>query len=116
MVLNAVDMSWLYHAIRGQAMIKLYVLFTMIEIFDKLFCSLGQDVLDALYYTVRFHPHDNKLRLLYDFIIAAMFMILHSLLLFAQVVTFNVAINSSNSSLLTLLISNNFAEIKVILY
>lgn len=39
--------------------------------------------------------------------------LLHSLLLFAQVVTINVAINSSNTSLLTLLISNNFAELKV---
>lgn len=39
--------------------------------------------------------------------------LLHSLLLFAQVVTTNVAINSSNTSLLTLLISNNFAELKV---
>jgi hypothetical protein len=42
--------------------------------------------------------------------------LLHSLLLFAQVVTINVAINSSNTSLLTLLISNNFAELKVNLY
>ncbi|CCI49338.1 unnamed protein product [Albugo candida] len=58
-VLLQVDMSRVYHAIRGQAMIKLYVLFTMIE-----------------------------------------------------VVTVHVAINSSNSSLLTLLISNNFAELK----
>lgn len=39
--------------------------------------------------------------------------LLHSLLLFAQVVTINVAINSSNTSLLTLLVSNNFAELKV---
>jgi hypothetical protein len=31
-VLWRVDMSRVYHAIRGQAMIKLYVLFTMIEV------------------------------------------------------------------------------------
>lgn len=31
-VLLQVDMSRVYHAIRGQAMIKLYVLFTMIEV------------------------------------------------------------------------------------
>ena len=80
-------------------------------IFDKLCCSLGQDVLDALYYTARDRSR-NRWKLAADFAVAAVFVVLHSLLLFSQVVTFNVAINSSNSSLLTLLISNNFAEIK----
>ena len=105
-------MSRVYHSIRGQAMIKLYVLFTMIEIFDRLCCSLGQDVLDALYFTTRFQTYQYG-RLVIDFLVAAIFVMLHSLLLFAQVVTINVAINSSNASLLTLLISNNFAELKV---
>lgn len=46
-VLWRVDMSRVYHAIRGQAMIKLYVLFTMIEVgavvvgFQKLAGGLG---------------------------------------------------------------------------
>ncbi|CAI5746452.1 unnamed protein product [Peronospora destructor] len=53
-VLGHVDMSRVYHAIRGQSMIKLYVLFTMIEIFDRLFSSFGQDVLDSLYYTSKY--------------------------------------------------------------
>ncbi|KAL7685356.1 putative Tapt1 family protein [Plasmopara halstedii] len=111
MVLTYVDMSRVYHAIRGQAMIKLYVLFTMIEIFDRLFSSLGQDILDSLYYTVKYHPR-RITRLFLDFTVAITYVVLHALLLFAQVVTLNVAVNSSNSSLLTLLISNNFAELK----
>jgi hypothetical protein len=111
-VLWQVDMSRMYHAIRGQAMIKLYVLFTMIEIFDRLFSSLGQDVLDSLYFTARFHPR-RVTRMAMDCAVALVYVVLHALLLFAQVVTINVAINSSNSSLLTLLISNNFAELKV---
>ncbi|KAG1706382.1 hypothetical protein DVH05_001529 [Phytophthora capsici] len=111
MVLGHVDMSRVYHAIRGQAMIKLYVLFTMIEIFDRLFSSLGQDVLDSLYYTAKYHPR-RVTRMFLDFAVAIIYVVLHSLLLFAQVVTLNVAVNSSNTSLLTLLISNNFAELK----
>ncbi|KAK1940996.1 Protein TAPT1 [Phytophthora citrophthora] len=111
MVLGHVDMSRVYHAIRGQAMIKLYVLFTMIEIFDRLFSSLGQDVLDSLYYTAKYHPR-RVTRMFLDFAVAITYVVLHSLLLFAQVVTLNVAVNSSNTSLLTLLISNNFAELK----
>ncbi|KAJ0396974.1 hypothetical protein P43SY_008636 [Pythium insidiosum] len=103
-VLWRVDMSRVYHAIRGQAMIKLYI-------FDRLFSSLGQDVLDSLYYTARFQPR-RVLRMAMDFLVAIVYVVLHALLLFAQVVTINVAINSSNTSLLTLLISNNFAELK----
>jgi hypothetical protein len=110
-VLGHVDMSRVYHAIRGQAMIKLYVLFTMIEIFDRLFSSLGQDILDSLYYTAKYHPR-RVTRMFLDFAVAITYVVLHSLLLFAQVVTLNVAVNSSNTSLLTLLISNNFAELK----
>ncbi|KAG6616230.1 uncharacterized protein IUM83_03557 [Phytophthora cinnamomi] len=110
-VLGHVDMSRVYHAIRGQAMIKLYVLFTMIEIFDRLFSSLGQDILDSLYYTAKYHPR-RVTRMFLDFTVAIVYVVLHSLLLFAQVVTLNVAVNSSNTSLLTLLISNNFAELK----
>ncbi|KDO24478.1 hypothetical protein SPRG_10294 [Saprolegnia parasitica CBS 223.65] len=115
-VLYQVDMSRVYHLIRGQALIKLYVLFTMLEIVDKLFCSLGQDVLDAMYFTsLRRYPFRLHLLMLGRILLlfsCYMCVLLHSLLLFGQVVTMNVAIHSSSTSLLTLLISNNFAELK----
>ena len=38
--------------------------------------------------------------------------VIHSLVLFYQVVTLNVAINSHNNALLTLLVSNQFVELK----
>jgi hypothetical protein len=41
-----------------------------------------------------------------------MYVSLHSVLLFIEVVTMNVAINSESNALLTLLISNNFIELK----
>ncbi|OQR82328.1 hypothetical protein ACHHYP_16223 [Achlya hypogyna] len=114
-VLYMVDMSRVYHLIRGQALIKLYVLFTMLEIVDKLFSSLGQDVLDAMYFTVKYQPRRVG-RMAFDFTVCSIYLtsrpLLHSLLLFGQVVTMNVAIHSSSTSLLTLLISNNFAELK----
>ncbi len=37
---------------------------------------------------------------------------LHSLLLFALMITLNVAVNSTDSSLFVLLVSNNFIELK----
>ncbi|DAZ93612.1 TPA: hypothetical protein N0F65_003662 [Lagenidium giganteum] len=110
-----VDMSRVYHVIRGQAMIKLYVLFTMIEIFDRLFCSLGQDVLDSLYYTAKYQPRRVG-RMSLDFAVSIVYVdiqfSLHETALDPCFITINVAINSSNTSLLTLLISNNFAELK----
>ena len=41
-----------------------------------------------------------------------MYAALHTLILFVHVATLNVAMNSADQALLTLLISGNFAEIK----
>ena len=38
----SIDMSQAYHTVRNQATIKLYVIFNMLEIFDKLCTSFGQ--------------------------------------------------------------------------
>eukprot|EP00903_Cladosiphon_okamuranus_P019630 g18050.t1 len=107
--LQFLEMSRVYHYIRGQAMVKLYVLIAMVEIFDKLMCSFGQDALDSLYLST---VHKKKRRVLVHFAIVCVTACLHSLLLFVHVTTLTVAVNSSDQALLTLLISNNFAEIK----
>ncbi|CAN0007110.1 unnamed protein product [Scytosiphon promiscuus] len=107
--LQFLEMSRVYHYIRGQAMVKLYVLIAMVEIFDKLMCSFGQDALDSLYLST---VHKKKRKVLAHFSIVCVTACLHSLLLFVHVTTLTVAVNSSDQALLTLLISNNFAEIK----
>ena len=43
------DPSKFYHSIRSQSTIKLYVIFNVIEVLDKLFSSFGLDVLDAFF-------------------------------------------------------------------
>lgn len=43
------DPSRIYHSIRGQNVLKLYVIFNMLEICDKLCSSVGVDILDALF-------------------------------------------------------------------
>lgn len=45
----SLDPSRIYHSIRGQAVLKLYVVFNVLEICDKLCCSVGVDILDALF-------------------------------------------------------------------
>lgn len=46
------------------------------------------------------------------FVLYTVYVISHSLVLFYQLVTLNVAVNSYSNALLTLLLSNQFVEIK----
>ncbi|KAI0561590.1 Eukaryotic membrane protein Tapt1 [Gracilaria domingensis] len=128
------DISWIYHNIRGQSVIKLYVVFNVIEIFDRLCSSFGIDVLDSLGWTtssaVQFFTRDHKdassgamraralqgivllSRMAFDYLFALIYILIHATLLLTWVVTLNVAINTQNNALLTLLVSNNFVELK----
>jgi transmembrane anterior posterior transformation protein 1 len=144
LVLSFFDISWVYHSIRGQSFIKLYVVFNVMEIFDRLCCSFGVDILDSLGWTtasaVNFFgggrvpsssatraPSDAGVavlrarafrgislltRVILDYAFTLVYVCIHASLLLAWVVTLNVAINTQNNALLTLLVSNNFVELK----
>jgi hypothetical protein len=43
-----------------------------LQIFDKLFSSLGQDVLDSLYYTAKYQPR-RVFRMFCDFAVAIIY-------------------------------------------
>ncbi|XP_074641533.1 transmembrane anterior posterior transformation protein 1 homolog [Tubulanus polymorphus] len=112
--MNYVDTSVMYHIIRGQAIIKLYIFFNMLEIADRLFASFGQDILDSLFWTATEQQHRKRehwgvIPLLF---IAIIYVFLHSMLVLFQATTLNVAFNSHNKALLTIMMSNNFVEIK----
>jgi hypothetical protein len=110
-LLIQVDMSQTYHSVRNQAMLKLYVIFNVLEIFDKLCASFGQDILDALDAAGgRRRQWQGGLPL--DFCIALVYTLAHTLVLFYHSVALNIALNSHNNLLITLLISNNFVELK----
>ncbi|KAJ6845051.1 uncharacterized protein M6B38_290175 [Iris pallida] len=47
--LHMTDISLIYHIIRGQGTIKLYVVYNVLEVFDKLCQSFGEDVLQVLF-------------------------------------------------------------------
>ena len=161
-ILQYVDVSMVYHYIRGQSVIKLYVIYNVLEVrntnsfgeapllilrhqqmqvFDKLCCAFGQDIFDALftrmtvpkpsdstittithfiaafvYVSIQHSPLSPPLGLLFDFFFSftpsSPFKVVHSLVLFHQVITLNVAMNSHSNSLITLLVSNQFVELK----
>ncbi|KAI9690789.1 MAG: hypothetical protein M1822_008408 [Bathelium mastoideum] len=115
-ILNYFDASRMYHSIRGQAAIKLYVIYNVLEVFDRLFGALGQDVLECLFSeSVLERGPDGRSKLLrpfWMFLLALVYNCVHATALFYQVVTLNVAVNSYSNALLTLLMSNQFVEIK----
>lgn len=115
LVLTYVQISRVYHYIRGEAAIRLYVIFNILEILDRLFCSIGQDAMDSLYRVIRDTPHEYR-RLGFYAVVAIFYVVAHSTVLFVQIVTLNVAINSKNNALLTLLVSNNLVELKASIF
>ncbi|KAE8453265.1 hypothetical protein EG329_011332 [Mollisiaceae sp. DMI_Dod_QoI] len=110
------DASRMYHSIRGQAAIKLYVIFNVLEVFDKLLAALGQDILECLFSNETLERDiDGRSKILRPmgmFILALIYNVVHAAALFYQVITLNVAVNSYSNALLTLLMSNQFVEIK----
>uniref|UniRef100_A0A8C2CL59 Transmembrane anterior posterior transformation 1b n=1 Tax=Cyprinus carpio TaxID=7962 RepID=A0A8C2CL59_CYPCA len=113
-MMHYVDYSMMYHMIRGQSVIKLYIIYNMLEVADRLFSSFGQDILDALYWTAT-EPKERKrahIGVIPHFFMAVLYVFLHAILIMVQATTLNVAFNSHNKSLLTIMMSNNFVEIK----
>jgi hypothetical protein len=108
--LSLLNMSRVYHFIRQQTTIKLYALTGMIEIFDKLLCSFGQDAFQLLHWQTKIKP--DLFPLIFAFTISACYVVLHSSLYFMLVATLTVAINSADQAMIAVLILNNFSEIK----
>ncbi|KAL5339465.1 eukaryotic membrane protein family-domain-containing protein [Aspergillus crustosus] len=115
-ILMYFDASRMYHWIRGQAAIKLYVIYNVLEVSDRLFAAIGQDVLECLFSREALERRpDGRSKIFRPFglfLLALGYTVVHSTALFYQVMTLNVAVNSYSNALITLLLSNQFVEIK----
>lgn len=84
--------------------------------FDRLLSAIGQDVLECLFSKETLERKSNGrskiLRPFWLFMLALAYNVIHATALFYQVITLNVAVNSYSNALLTLLMSNQFVEIK----
>lgn len=116
MALMNLDASRMYHFIRAQSSMKLYVIYNILEVGDRLLSALGQDILECLFSSETLSRNSSgrsKVLLPFGmFILSLIYNVVHTMCLFYQVITLNVAVNSYSNSLLTLLISNQFVEIK----
>ncbi|KAL2018427.1 hypothetical protein VTK56DRAFT_846 [Thermocarpiscus australiensis] len=114
--LMKLDASRMYHFVRVQSAIKLYAIYNLLEVGDRLLSALGQDVFECLFSAETLSRNSSgrsKVMLpLGMFLLALVYNILHCVILFYQVITLNVAVNSYSNALLTLLLSNQFVEIK----
>ncbi|CAF3150460.1 unnamed protein product [Rotaria socialis] len=107
------DISVVYHTVRAQAAIKLYMFFNMLEVCDRLLSSFGQDTLDAVYWTATEPRRKHSAwKLLLWLIIAITYCTIHAILVLLQAITLNVAFNSQNKMLLIIMLTNNFIELK----
>jgi hypothetical protein len=95
---------------------QLYVIYNVLEVCDRLFSAIGQDVLECLFSQEALERkpdgHSKILRPFWLFLLALIYTVVHATSLFYQVITLNVAVNSYSNALITLLISNQFVEIK----
>ncbi|RDA86924.1 hypothetical protein CP532_1838 [Ophiocordyceps camponoti-leonardi (nom. inval.)] len=114
--LMTLDASRMYHLVRAQSAIKLYVIFNILEVGDRLLSALGQDILECLFSAETLSRNASGRSKVFVplamFLLALAYNCLHSIALYYQVITLNVAVNSYSNALLTLLLSNQFVEIK----
>ncbi|GAB6023288.1 hypothetical protein CHUAL_008098 [Chamberlinius hualienensis] len=113
-LMTYIDTSMMYHLIKSQSVIKLYIFFNMLEVGDRLLSAFGQDILDTLFWTAT-EPRERKRKhfgVIPHLLLAVFYVYLHAVLVLFQVTTLNVAINSNNKALLTIMMSNNFVELK----
>lgn len=120
LTMSYVDTSALYHMVKAQSVIKLYVGFNILEVVDKLSSTAACDVLDTLFWTAT-EPTapdniDGRRRRRYNIVIQLIgsiaCVLFQSHLFLVQATVLNVALNSKNDSLLTIMMSNNFVELK----
>lgn len=106
---RTLDISKMYHDIRGQAHIKLYVTFGMLDVAEKLFSAIGQDIQNVVY---SLSIRKSAKKFTFFFILGIVYFLLHAYIIIYQTIALHVAANSYSNALLSLLMSNQFAELK----
>ncbi|KRF99379.1 uncharacterized protein Dwil_GK28110 [Drosophila willistoni] len=114
LIMLLVDTNRVYHIIKSQSIIKLYIFYNMLEVGDRLLSAFGQDTIDALFWTATEPKHSKRehFGVVTHILFTLIYVVLHSGLIMFQATCLNVAVNSNNKGLLTIMISNNFVELK----
>ncbi|CAJ1404145.1 unnamed protein product [Effrenium voratum] len=98
--------SRVYHYIRGESFLKLYVLFNMLELAERWLRSVGVDFFELLVASERSGGFPWK------FLAVLVYCFLHSSMHMVRIQLLTVAINTSSSAMFLIIVTNNFGEIK----
>ncbi|CDO95896.1 unnamed protein product [Kluyveromyces dobzhanskii CBS 2104] len=109
LILKVLDTSRIYHKIKGQNAIKLYMIFQVLEMAEKLLSSVGLDLYSIIMLR-KSTKHKREMLMLY--FACCLCLSLHALIYIYEILAMNVAVNSYSNSLWTLLLSMQFAELK----
>lgn len=107
--LQGVNTSRVYHAIRGQGGITMFVLYSFMEVCDKFLCSVGNEIATCL---MSERTSASRKRTVIYTMVNLVYTISHSFVLMWQLVTLNLAVNSYSNALLSFMLTNQFGEIK----
>jgi len=100
-----------------ESTLKLKMLWACLEFFNKVFTAYGHNILGGLYYALSSNSSSGgrpqlKRSLPFYFVLAIVYIIIHSSILIVHLSVMDLAISSGNTSLLALLILVQFAEMK----
>ena len=101
-----------------QEFLKLSVLYTALDLSDKICCSFGKDSLEALAAScttladASMYTMKNVCNVISDTVVCTLLILAHGIVLMTQAMVFGVAMNSKKNTLIALLIAANFGEIK----
>eukprot|EP00002_Diphylleia_rotans_P021900 TRINITY_DN4270_c0_g1_i2.p1 TRINITY_DN4270_c0_g1~~TRINITY_DN4270_c0_g1_i2.p1 ORF type:complete len:484 (+),score=71.53 TRINITY_DN4270_c0_g1_i2:52-1503(+) len=104
--------SVIYHEIRGQNILKLYVILNILDIIDKLCAAYGHDVFENLTLTYSHTEYRTFKRMICYPILTLLYCYIHTMVAFIQMVSLSVASTTDTDGLFAMLISNQFAELK----
>jgi hypothetical protein len=104
-VLVSVDISWLYHSLRGRSVMSLFLYFHVSYVSEKIFANFGVDFFPFTYQKFGFIA-------VFEFIGLIIYAILHSLAVFLTIISLHAAMNSMDASFIAIICSSNFIELK----
>ncbi|KAL6050637.1 Transmembrane anterior posterior transformation protein 1 [Balamuthia mandrillaris] len=112
LLLRLLDIPRLSNFIRKESLLKLKILFTLLELMDRLLCSYGLNILGSLFWAVNQPLERVKRGYTWHFVLAIIYTAVHSTFLLFHIAVLDVAMAGKNNTLLTLLILVQFAEMK----
>jgi hypothetical protein len=111
-IMNAsIDFSAVYHYIRAQSLLKLYFIFNMMEIIERLVRSWGNDLVDGLIRSMVMRTGRSGFFGTFGHaVVVLVYTLVHAYIHFWRVMIISVAVLAND--MLIVLVTNNFNELK----